>query len=324
MNLRHRIPVIVCLSALACAAIAGPVLAQSPMTPSALPSESADDGGVVAGRYDIGGRSLFMTCVGPAESTLPTVIAEAGLGESSDAFRDLFPLLVAQPFRSCAYDRAGMGDSSLPADGPTGGHGPVTLANGVDDLHALLDVAGIAPPYVLVAHSLGGWYAREFASMHPAEVAGVVFVDSSHPDQVARLAAVLPPAHKGEDFHIVIARDSLATGWSDAPTSDNGWLDLPTSVAQVAATGDLGDLPVVVLTHGEPIWDLPEPYSSREEVAWLGLQNELASLSTRGVQRTVPGAGHFIQQDAPEAVARAILDTQAVIAGGPSATFGDR
>ena len=279
---------------------------------------------MVADRYDIGGRSLFMACVGPTDSTLPTVIAEAGLGGYSDDFSQLMPLLAAQPLRSCAYDRAGLGNSDLPADGPTGGHGPVTLKDGVDDLHALLAAAGIAPPYLLVAHSLGGWYAREFSAMHPDEVAGIVLVDSSHPDQVPRLSAVLPPAHKGEDFHITIARDSLAQGWSDAPTSDNGWLDLPTSVAQVAATGDLRDLPVVVLTHGEPVWDLPEPYSSRAEDAWLELQDELASLSTRGVQRTVPGAGHFIQDDAPEAVAKAILDTQAVIAGGPSASFEDK
>jgi hypothetical protein len=35
--------------------------------------EAADDVGI---GYDIGGRSLFLVCVGPAASDLPTVIAE--------------------------------------------------------------------------------------------------------------------------------------------------------------------------------------------------------------------------------------------------------
>jgi pimeloyl-ACP methyl ester carboxylesterase len=47
-----------------------------------------------------------------------------------------------------------------------------------DDLRALK----IAPPYVLVGHSLGGTYMQLYAQRHPEEIAGLVLVDSRHAD----------------------------------------------------------------------------------------------------------------------------------------------
>ena len=56
-----------------------------------------------------------------------------------------------------------------------------------DDLHALLKAAGIAPPYVIAGHSMGGVVARRFQSRYPEEVAGMLLIDSSHEDQSRRL-----------------------------------------------------------------------------------------------------------------------------------------
>lgn len=36
---------------------------------------------------------------------------------------------------------------------------------------------GLNPPYLLVGHSFGGAYIRSFASKHPEEIAGLIFVD---------------------------------------------------------------------------------------------------------------------------------------------------
>lgn len=68
----------------------------------------------------------------------------------------------------------------------------------VDDLHALLTNAHIEGPYVLVGHSFGGLNVILYASQYPEEVAGVVLVDSVHPDQDARFLAVLPPESPDE------------------------------------------------------------------------------------------------------------------------------
>jgi len=60
-----------------------------------------------------------------------------------------------------------------------------------EDLHAALTAAGEAPPYVLVGHSLGWPYAMTYTKKYEDQVAGLVFVDPSHPDQVQRMNAVL-------------------------------------------------------------------------------------------------------------------------------------
>jgi pimeloyl-ACP methyl ester carboxylesterase len=177
-------------------------------------------------------------------------------------------------------------------------------------------------PYILLPHSIGGWAARVFTATYPDAVAGIVFIDSSHPDQVARHRAILPPARPDEDPSVAFARQGNDSLERTPPGPDIGWLDLVTAAAETRAAGGLGDRPVVVLTSDRALEQLPEPYRSRDAHAWLAMQDELASLSTRGIQRTVADAGHFIQEDQPEAVVQAILDVQSAIAEGPGAWPG--
>jgi pimeloyl-ACP methyl ester carboxylesterase len=92
---------------------------------------------------------------------------------------------VAMTTRACAYDRAGLGFSD-----PATRRG--SSANIVDDLHQLVDAAGIAPPYVLVGHSYGGMNVRLYASLHRNDVAGLVLDDSSHEEWTARWLARHP------------------------------------------------------------------------------------------------------------------------------------
>jgi len=77
---------------------------------------------------------------------------------------------VAEFTRCSAYDRASLGWSD-PADTPR------TTSRLVEELHALLDAAGIPPPFVLVGHSFGGLLVRAFAAQYPDQVVGLVLVD---------------------------------------------------------------------------------------------------------------------------------------------------
>jgi pimeloyl-ACP methyl ester carboxylesterase len=57
----------------------------------------------------------------------------------------------------------------------------------VAELHALLARAGVAPPYILVGHSLGGALVRLYAHEHPDQVVGMVLVDPFHEELERRV-----------------------------------------------------------------------------------------------------------------------------------------
>lgn len=115
---------------------------------------------------DVGGRRMNIICAGTGS---PTVILEAGLVADASAWRLVQPA-ISRHTRVCSYDRAGLGFSD-PA-GP-----PRDAAAIVRDLHTLLAVAHIAPPYVLVGWSSGGLYTRLYQYQYPQQVSGLVEVD---------------------------------------------------------------------------------------------------------------------------------------------------
>ena len=88
---------------------------------------------------------------------------------------------VAEFTRVCAYDRPGT-YASIGEDDFVSRSDPIaqprTAPEVVADLHALLQAAEIPGPYVLAAHSLGGLFARLYASTYPDEVVGLVLVDA--------------------------------------------------------------------------------------------------------------------------------------------------
>ncbi len=103
----------------------------------------------------------------------PTVVLDAGLPASCVSWQLVQPV-IAELARVVSYDRAGLGWSD---PGPE----PRTSARIVEELHTLLERAGLEGPYVLVGHSFGGFNVRLFAHRYPAEVVGLVLVDPIHP-----------------------------------------------------------------------------------------------------------------------------------------------
>ncbi len=117
---------------------------------------------------DIGGHKLHLHCVGPANA-MPTVILEAGGGGFS---KDWFSVqnFLSSRVRTCAYDRAGSGWSEA-------GPAPRTMRQEVFELHALLESAKIAGPFILAGQSIGGLLVRLYTECYGSEVVGAVLID---------------------------------------------------------------------------------------------------------------------------------------------------
>jgi len=122
---------------------------------------------------DIGeGRQMYLYKIGNGS---PTVIFESGIGATSQNWTWLQQQL-GRYTTTISYDRLGLGWSS-----PATTHR--TPSNIARELHALLEQAGVAPPYLLVGHSFGGLVVRRFAADYPGKVTGVLLIDPMRPDQ---------------------------------------------------------------------------------------------------------------------------------------------
>ncbi len=159
-------------------------------SPSSAQSAASGD---FSGSIDIGGRQIHLECAG---SGSPTVILVSGYRNNAEIWTvepgpgltPVFPA-IAGFTRVCAYDRPG---TILDADNlsrSTAVPMPRTADAVVAELHATLATAGVAGPYVLAAHSLGGLFARLYTATYPADVAGLVLVNSWQED----LPSILGP-----------------------------------------------------------------------------------------------------------------------------------
>lgn len=159
----------------------------------------------------------------------------------------------------------------------------------VERLHKLLEETGQRPPYVLVAHSYSGLFANLFARNYPDEVAGVVFVDASHPDQ--------------EDWwHKHLPVQSFISNVIAKETFNYEFFDFDVVAEDIKAAGPFPDVPVAVITAGKR-WIL-DTRSWREQ--WMVFQQDLAALSPQGTQTIAAESGHAIQLQQPELVVDAI------------------
>ena len=230
---------------------------------------------------DLGGRSLFIRCMGSGAAGAPTVLLEAATGQWSE--HQLYVQYGLQStHRVCAYDRAGLGRSDPGAE-------PRTAQGIVDDLDEALRVAGIPGPYVLVGNLQGGLYARLFAAQHPEDVQALVVVDSLWPTFFEDVRPLLDPQEQAA---------------FDADLNDPELSGLEETAAQVAAAGSLGDLPLVVVTGDDVLGHLgPDGLD-----LWQRQQRSLLELSEDSRFVVVPGTDGELPVDAPGAVVQAVLD----------------
>jgi pimeloyl-ACP methyl ester carboxylesterase len=262
--------------------------------------------------FEVNGRAAHIDCAGNGS---PTILLESGLDDRGSWSWVGVRAELARISRVCAYDRGGILWSE-PGESPRDAE---RLAN---ELHALLGAAGETGPLLMVGHSLGGLLVRVYDARYPSEVAGFVFVDSSHPDQLTRISQPSSRSSMGLLFQhwlwrlaaslwVMVERDSpaLLYRWRSLPEVWREEAAVPAMLEQAGRTGQLGSRPVVVLTATEG-----RPEATQR--TFMELHRELAALSTNSDHRVVQGAGHYLHTDAPESVIAGIQDVVTSIREG--------
>lgn len=278
------------------------------------------------------GRQMHMTCAGEGA---PAVILDYGAGGTMKKdWGDLAATISAEAkTRVCAYDRAGRGLSDPAAT-------TRTAAAVASDIEQMLTAANIQTPVVVVGHSLGSYHVRQFANSYPDKTAGLVLVDPSGDGQLERFNAAIPQMAQLQadrvktqaDLNCVdrlVAKpvppdDPLAQqcGGNDpvaisATMSEIEEMPGASTASLVATRRSYGDMPVIVLTRTDYDSGMPPTFTQQDKDAmrsiWESMHAEMAALSTRGEQRFIPNAGHYIQRDAPEAVVKAVADVVAAV-----------
>jgi pimeloyl-ACP methyl ester carboxylesterase len=182
-----------------------------------------------------------------------------------------------------------------------------------------------------------------FTKDYGSEVAGLVFVDAAHPEQLRRLSEatgrneeesiplvfrliadlawtglprILLPAPELPELppHVVqeiaaYQATSLGAAFAEAEA-------MPDTFREAGRFRTLGDRPLAVLSRGKP-WDaysarqqagagMTREQFEREQAAWAAMQEEETHWSTHSTHRTLNDSSHLIQLERPDAVIAAI------------------
>lgn len=288
------------------------------------------------------GDTIHIKCMGTGS---PTVILTAGSGDWSATWREVQPQ-IAETTRVCSWDRPGYGFSSgstrpqtvlnttadLEAalkvahiDGPYvlmshslgsyetllfADHNPKAVAGmvlvdpSIPDQYRLLTEA--APAFM----AWGDQFTQKELAVFDRCIAGLKSGKSKpglpDPDGCWTYAPDYPP-------ELTAALDKRDTNPLRFPAIKSYRANTTLDGKQVINRDrNYGDMPLIVLTSGK-IGDLSGDVSQRVKdqlpafhAEWVRAHDEIATLSSRGVNRIVPEATHYIQHDQPQAVIDAV------------------
>lgn len=226
---------------------------------------------------------IYANCYGEGE---PTVIFESGLGCTHDDWNSVQDE-ISKHTRTFSYDRAGLGNSDK-VDLKR------TSLDQVYELHTALNEAKVKAPYIIVAHSIGGYNARLFAGTYPKEVSGIIFVDCSHENQFE------DRVKRSSSKEIDIVKSELI----DEEQTFDGLLVSSKQVKEIRVKDALRSIPIIVLTADHK----GKGSAAITEETWLNYQQDLVSLSDYSKHIIVEDCGHYIQKDKQQVVIDAIKD----------------
>lgn len=283
---------------------------------------------------DVGDYSLHLYCTGDPTAK-PVVVVSPGSG-SNVAQWPLVQPEVAKFARICIYDRLGSGWSFGAPHG-------LTYQGEAQDVHTLLQNAGIPGPYVLVGHSLGGAVMQVYATLYPQDVIGLVLVDT----RTRGIESKYPPEfmqslEKTEQASILFAIPGVfrLLNWFGLFGTVPSFENLPADLKQVAygidynsraftyqkalmnkdeereemfiSAGPLPDVPLIVIARGIrdsiPGPGVTEEIAQEAEKVWLAELADLATQTSAGTLVVAEKSGHNIHLEQPAVVIAAIRE----------------
>ncbi|MEH6938673.1 alpha/beta hydrolase [Bacillus sp. JJ664] len=197
---------------------------------------------------------------------------------------------LAEETTVLAYNRLGVGKSDYPKSPQHG----IFIVN---TLRQLLKEINVSPPYILVGHSLGGLYANLFARQYPDEIAGVVLLDASHPEDISI----------NETQGVLIRGMNKFLKAFDSFSSHKKWNEVnfvEETAKQIQQAGSFPDVPLLVVSGDK------SPKMMPEHAIQIRKSNQmyLVQLSNQGKHILATKSGHFPQLSEPELVISAIQE----------------
>lgn len=235
------------------------------------------------GQATVDGARIAFARQGHAADPGPAVVFQSGMGDDHRSWSAVLQRLPAG-LQALAPDRPGYGDS--PAR-----EGLRDACRIAAEQRALLRSTGLRPPYLLVGHSLGGWYQYVYARLYPQEVAGLVLLDPTHP----RLLATLQQRHPAATAVLQLARHTVFT-----PTMGQEFDAQSACAERVEQQAPLAAPALLLASTERPLYIADDLQRTLEQLRGDWLQRSGAALVR------VAGSGHQIPSDAPGAVVQAI------------------
>lgn len=245
---------------------------------------------------------------------VPVVVFENGLGMGLNTWDTVLGQL-SERVPVFAYDRAGVDKSEKVFT-------MSTIQVVAQNLKAILANLQIAPPYILVGHSMGGLYVRGFAGYYPGDVAGMVFLDPAdftetkeNWNDIFRKLGV-PEKRIDEMLYDRLYKpsriDSVRFGpWSEGQVLTNL---RKTDFAEVSRL-PIPDAPLCFLVGGKfevpperrsTDYDHPKFFEVRTQVNIDRWRKFIDSSARGGTLIYLSGSGHYLHRDNPSAVVNAV------------------
>lgn len=258
--------------------------------------------------------------VGSGDGT--PVLLLHGVPETSSSWRDVAPALAADGRRVLAPDLPGLGGSSY--------DGPFDLPSIVEQVVALLDAELPGQRVDLVGHDWGGATALALAALHPERVRRLVVANTAlrkvNPLRAAHMLFYAVPGVPEAAFRLAGKRlvDTMfRLAWTSDVALDPeaqaeyvaayteparvkamlGYYRAATrpKIAQALHLGPVAELPKVVVERSLVVWGADDwvlPISVGESI--------VKELGASCSMVTIPGAGHFVVEEAPEVFLQAV------------------